>query len=266
MNSVDIAAVGICAPGLPDWTVADAALAGVAPFAPDIAAKPAAPGLPPTERRRANATTRWALAAAVEAVDGLARDAIAVLPTVFASADGDGEVLAMVLRDLAHPAVALSPTTFHNSVYNAPAGYWSIASGAPSPSTTLCAGAASFAAGLLEAIAQVAQTGGSVLLVAYDLPFPDDAPIDTPARCAFACALLLAPSGEVAAGPGVLEDVCIDAGAAQPLQAAFQAQFDGNAAAAALPLLAALARGHATTVTLPYLDDTHVTVRFRPCR
>ena len=47
----------------------------------------------------------------------------------------------------------LSPTRFHNSVHNAPAGYWGIATGAHGPHRLrLCAYDASFAAGLLEAL------------------------------------------------------------------------------------------------------------------
>ena len=141
------------------------------------------------EGRRANDTARWALDAAGQAAAGVDAEELGHLPTVFASAHGDGEVLARMLHDLAGAQVALSPTTFHNSVFNAPAGYWSIAARAPAASTTLCADEASFAAGMLEAAAQADATGGPVLLVAYDHVFPALSPVVTPARAAFACAL-----------------------------------------------------------------------------
>ena len=47
----------------------------------------------------------------------------------------------------------LSPTRFHNSVHNAPAGYWSIATQSREPSTSLCRDDESFQAALLEAAA-----------------------------------------------------------------------------------------------------------------
>ena len=46
----------------------------------------------------------------------------------------------------------ISPTRFHNSVHNAAAGYWGIATGATPAANALCADDASFGAGLLEAL------------------------------------------------------------------------------------------------------------------
>jgi hypothetical protein len=263
MTPVWIQRVGVCAPGLAHWPAAQAVLAGAAAFAPDAVPKLDAAALPATERRRANATTRWALQAAAEAVSGLAPDAVAGLATVFASADGDGEVLATVLRDLAAEKVALSPTTFHNSVYNAPAGYWSIAAHAPAPSTTVCAGAATFAAGFLEACVQGACDASDVLLVAYDHPFPPGAAIATGVRSAFACALLIAarPDGAIVR----VDASDVTEGPATPLPGHLAAAFACNAAASALPLLFALARGEATSVALPYLDGARLTVSVTPC-
>ena len=81
-----------------------------------------------------------AVSAAVQAIDGGAVEDVARLPTVFSSSDGDGEVLASMLAALAQPQVVLSPTLFHNSVFNAPAGYWSIGSGAHAASITVMRG------------------------------------------------------------------------------------------------------------------------------
>jgi hypothetical protein len=260
MNPVlHIEGIGVCAAGLADWEHARAVLSGAAPFVATDVPRPVASALPSTERRRANAATRWALQAASEAVQGVSAGRLATLSSVFASSDGDGEVLATVLRDLAQPEVRLSPTTFHNSVYNAPAGYWSIAAHASSSSTTLCAGAATFAAGLLEAAAQVAASAAPVLLVAYDHPFPADSPIVTDARAAFACALLLAPANEHARAIARIDRMTLAPGAVARMQA-----FDhlaGNAAAAALPLLRAVVCHDSSEVALPYVDDTHLLLR-----
>ena len=262
MTPVFIQRVGICAPGLADWPAARAVLTGAVPFSPDVTVQLDSTALPATERRRANLATRWALHAAGEAVRGLPPATIAAMPTVFASADGDGDVLATVLCDLAAEKVALSPTTFHNSVYNAPAGYWSIAVRSPAASTTICAGAATFAAGLLEACAQSSCGGDAVLLVAYDQPFPAAAPIRTRARHAFACAWVLSSRADGALArirAADVADVRADATPADVREA-----FAYNAAAAALPLLTGLARG-ASAVELPYVDGRALTLQVSAC-
>ncbi len=112
---------------------------------------------------------------------------------MFASSGGDGETIHEILATLAGPARELSPTRFHNSVHNVAAGYWSIATGAKTPATSLCAHDGSFAAGLLEAGAQALATNGTVTLIAYDLPYPE--PLASVRRIAapFAVALLLSP-------------------------------------------------------------------------
>ena len=63
----------------------------------------------------------------------------------------------------------LSPTKFHNSVHNAAAGYWSIGTGSYAPYTAISAYRYTFAAGLLETLAQVVSEGRPILLVAFDI-------------------------------------------------------------------------------------------------
>lgn len=263
-GSLHLEAIGVCAGGMATWPDARAVLRAERPLG-DTAAQRLPPSalLPSTERRRANETSRWALQAAAEAVAGMEAAQVAALPTVFASADGDGEVLAQVLRDLAAESVALSPTTFHNSVFNAPGGYWSIAARAPSASTTLCAAEATFAAGLLEAAAQARSSGGPVLLVAYDHPFPAGAPIGTRVQTAFACALVLAPRASTRAC-GRVERISIATGSPTALAGALAASFAGNPAAAGLALLQAVAAGAPAQVALPYLDDDVVALEWTP--
>jgi beta-ketoacyl synthase-like protein len=265
MTVLHLAGIGVCAGGLPDWVSARAVLRGETPFVASSMPRLSAAALPATERRRANETARWALEAAGQAVAGVDVDKIAQIPTVFASADGDGEVLAQMLGDLAARQVALSPTTFHNSVFNAPAGYWSIAARAPAASTTLCAGEASFAAGLLEAVAQADAPGAAVLLVAYDHVFPAASPIVTPARAAIACALRFVAATPDGPCLGRIEAVRVSEDKASTLPGTLEEAFRGNAAAAALSLLAAVALGCEATVRLPYLDDASVALRWIPC-
>ena len=219
-------------------------LAGQAAFEPAAIARPAANLLPPAERRRCAPSVAWALAVAQEAVaqSGLDAGAFAV---VFASSDGDGDIVHRLCSALATPAAAVSPTDFHNSVHNAATGYWSIGAHSQAASTALCAFDGSFAAGLLEAACQIAIEGRPALLVAVDLPYPPPLAPHRPVAHGFAVALALEA--------GTTLEVALDAGDAT---APALAEFKGNAAAASLPLLAALARPGEAVVRLPFAQRT----------
>lgn len=261
MNPIFVQRVGVLGPGLNGWEVSRAVLAGAVPYCceplprlnPDI--------LPANERRRSSEVVRLAVTVAQEAMraSNLPLDAVA---TVFASGDGDGQTLHHICEALAAPGCEVSPTRFHNSVHNAPAGYWSIATGCKLPSNSLCAYNVSFAAGLLDAATQVVVECQPVLLVAFDMPFPP--PLDRVRRMehAFAAALLLAPEAtaqtlakwEISLGPD-----------SQPteLPRPFSA-LHSNPAAHALPLLHCLASRKEATVRLAYSSDGDVIIHSRP--
>jgi len=230
----------VLAPGLEGWPAAARVLSGEAVFTPTTVARPAVSLLPPAERRRCAPSVAWALAVAQEAVanSGLQADQFAV---VFTSSDGDGDIVHRLCTALATAAGAVSPTDFHNSVHNAATGYWGIGAHSSAASTALCAYDDSFAAGLLEAACQIAAEARPVLLVAVDLPYPPPLAEHRPVQHGLAAALALAP------GVGLEISVQPDGSrTAFPLS-----HFEGNAAAACLPLLAALARPGETFVQLP---------------
>jgi Beta-ketoacyl synthase, N-terminal domain len=264
MTRLAIAGIGVCATGMPDWARARQVLLAREQLPLTPLPRLAPECLPPLERRRANATTRLAISAAAQAVAGLPSDDVSRLPTIFSTSDGDGEVLASMLAALAQPQVVLSPTLFHNSVFNAPAGYWSIGAGAHAASVTVSAGAASFVAGLKEAHGQVQSTGAPVLYIAFDAPFP--AALASFARSAepFACALRLQPDGgglgqiELSpTGPGHSESAAVTA-------TELLDRFRGNASAAALPLLLAIARQRPARLALPNLDGAQAWLDYLP--
>jgi len=219
-------------------------LSGAAAFEPVAVQRPAVSLLPPAERRRCAPSVAWALAVAQEAVQssGLGADTLSV---VFVSSDGDGDIVHRLCSALATPAAAVSPTDFHNSVHNAATGYWSIGAHSQAASTALCAYDASFAAGLLEAACQIAIEKRPVLLMAVDLPYPPPLAPHRPVHHGFAVALVLEP------GTGL--EISLDGGepTAPPMRV-----FEGNASAACLPLLAALARPDEAVVRLPLAEGT----------
>ena len=263
---VFIDSVALRGPGLAGWEASRMMLAGQAPYVAEPMPRPSGEMLPALERRRSSATVRLAVQVAKEALEAAARDASGVA-TVFASASGDTEIIHHICAGLAETEREISPMRFHNSVHNAPAGYWSIATGSRQPSTSLSAYDGSFAAGLLEAAIQCHTEHLPVLLVAYDLPPPAPLHAARPITDPFACALLMAPEQGARSLAG-LDLRC----AGEPLPPASQiddadleALRQGNPAARALPLLAALAAGRGGRLHLPYLDDLSLTLELTPC-
>lgn len=161
-----IEGIGFWTRGLPSWTAArEYVLHGTKPDA--APARPSPQLLPANERRRAPDTVAIALDVAMAACEAAGRDP-ASLPSVFASTHGELAITDYMCATLAQEPRALSPTRFHNSVHNAAAGYWTIGTGAMQPANAISAHEASFAQGLIEALAQLADGSDAVLLVAYD--------------------------------------------------------------------------------------------------
>ncbi len=257
-----IEGIGLCGPGLDAWAQSTAILAGHAAYTQAPAKPPALTLLPTAERRRAPQTVKLALAVGTEAFTAAGRDPVTT-PTVFASSGGDGDTIHDILSVLASAQRELSPTRFHNSVHNAAAGYWSIATGATAASTSLCAHDDSFAAGLLEALAQTT-TGQAVALIAYDVPYPGPLFAVRPVSATFGVALVLSPTPTQASFARL--DLALQPGPAPSTQAApaLEELRHTTPAARCLPLLEALAKGVATTLSLSYLTDMHLHLTVTP--
>lgn len=255
--------IGVIGPGLADWPGTEAVLRGEAPYVPAETVLPSPEALAPTERRRAGRVVRLVLAAGLEAARRANRSP-AELPVVFASSGGDGDNCDAICRTLASPNRALSPTRFHNSVHNAPAGYWSIAAGARVPTTTVCCYDASFAAGLLEALVQCIASGTETALVAYDLEYPPPLRATRPTAAPYGVGLVLraTPDGrELAQLAANLAPGTVD----RPHDAELARLADTNPAARSLALLEAIARRESRRVVLPYLDPASLEVEVAPC-
>jgi hypothetical protein len=258
-----IESVALLGPGLADWPAARAVLAGEAPYAAAPAVVPAPALLPPNERRRSGLAVKIALAAGAAALAACGRDA-AGIATVFASSSADGDTCHAICEALAGTERLISPTRFHNSVHNAPSGYWSIATRSMAPSTSVCGYDSSFGAGLLEACALLRERGEPVLLIAYDAPYPEPLRAKRPVLDAFGVGLLLAPA--VTARSLAWIEIEPGAQAPSPLDdAALEAVRRGIPSARCLPLLGLLARAERGTAALEYLDDLRLAVALQPC-
>jgi hypothetical protein len=261
--AVALESVALLGPGFADWPAARAVLSGAAPYASAPAVVPAPALLPPNERRRSGLAVRIALAAGAAALAASGRDAAGVA-TVFASSSADGDTCHAICEVLAGAERLMSPTRFHNSVHNAPAGYWSIATRSTAPSTSVCGYDSSFGAGLLEACALVRSRAAPVLLIAYDAPYPEPLRAKRPVPDAFGLALLLAPADAPAALARI--EVGLEAQPPSALEdAALEAVRRSIPTARALPLLQLLARGKRGTAVLDYLDELRLAVSLEPC-
>jgi hypothetical protein len=255
--------VGLAGPGLSSWSEGEPPLAGSASWHPEPTVVPQPQCLPATERRRTPASVKLALAVGLEATANAGADPRG-LATVFTSSGGDAQNCHEICEALAGSERLISPTRFHNSVHNAAAGYWGIATGATAASSALAAYDASFGAGLLEAVTQVHTEGVPVLLVAYDTVQPEPLRRARPIAEAFAVALLLAPA-DTAAARARLRVRLSDAPVTVLADANLEALRAGVPAARSLPLLAALARRAAADVVLEYLKPQQLAVEVRPC-
>jgi len=186
---IPISGIGVRAPGIENWKALQENPDYVIPRDP-APEQPKGVGqcLPATERRRATPVTRLALDLAMEATgERKTQD----LSAVFCSSGGEVTVVHQIFSMLAEGDTALSPTAFHNSVHNAAAGYWSIASGSPYPADSLCAYDDSFGAGLAECCLRYAEGQRNLLLVAYDIPPPHPISLHRKIHNAVGGALLL---------------------------------------------------------------------------
>ncbi len=255
---VYVEGIGLHGPGLDGWAASRAVLVGAKPYLPAPASIPASPLLPANERRRTVQTVKLALAVGAEAFEAARRDAGATA-TVFTSSGGDGETIHEILKALATDDPELSPTRFHNSVHNAPAGYWSIATKSHAPSSSLCCHDASFAAGLVEAAVQATVDDRAVALIAYDLPYPE--PLNSVRRvgAVFGTALILAPRANENSLAQVDIEIAQAPGKATPMtDPALEALREGTPAARSLPLLAAIARNAPLTLSLDYVPGLRI--------
>ena len=260
---VYIEGIGVCGPGLDGWDNSRPILTGQQGYQWAEPRVPPSDLLPANERRRAVQTVKLALAVGSEAFAAAKRDPVETA-TVFASSGGDGATIHEILMVLASSEREISPTRFHNSVQNAPAGYWSIATGSRAASSSLSAHDDSFVAGLLEAVVQAVTSGAAIGLIAYDVPYPDPLSRVREIGSAFGVALVLSPLPTPAAfacldvtlGPGAI--------AATTAPVEFEDLRRNTPAARCLPLLAALAYGSAADVTLSYLDDMALALHVAP--
>jgi hypothetical protein len=260
MLNLYIKAIGITAPGMNNWHEAEKTLRFAEPYVLRPVDKKLETLLPANERRRATRVTQLALSAAQQT--GKAEELNQCLQ-VFSSSNGDLSTFNQISLALAMDGRPVSPTRFHNSVHNAPAGYWSIATQSQTPSTSITAYADSLAAGLLEAAVQLNASDNEqhrdCLLVCYDERPPDAFYPQVTITEEFACALRLSQAADNA-----LAELKITLGnGTEPLSRLSHDTLEllrlSNPQARVLPLLDIIAQlktnPQPEIITLPYFEQ-----------
>ena len=137
--------------------------------------------LPANERRRTTATIKLALKTAEEAIQHFQQmfpQQNSAIPTLFVSKDGDTLISSTMCKAVTESEPMISPIQFHNSVHNAPAGYWMIGQHNICSANAISAGIHSVGNALLEGYLVSEESGQPVLVVAYDLPINEAIPTD----------------------------------------------------------------------------------------
>jgi len=246
-----IEAVGLYAPGLEGWNNSRGILQGSVAYTPAPINKYKPALLPANERRRATNSVRIAFGACEDAIGDRLEEA-AALASVFTSSGGDYHVHDLICRALVAEEISVSPTHFHNSVHNAAAGYWSIASGSRAPSISLSAHDYSVAAGFLEALPLICVEELATLLVFADCavvkPLHSKRPVDAP----FASTLWLTPEATAQSLARIIVEFDSDEAPETVCQLPeLEALRQDNPAARVLPLLEHLAAGTNASISLP---------------
>ncbi|GMR17991.1 MAG: hypothetical protein BMS9Abin33_0390 [Gammaproteobacteria bacterium] len=250
MMRVYISGIGLLGAGLDGWEKSIPVLSGQQQPDDWTCQRPSATVMPAIERRRASAAVRLGVHVAQQALEssGLTSKDLSV---VFSSSDGDTEIIDYLCQNLATKEKIISPTRFHNSVHNAPAGYWSIATESRAPSSSISCYDFSFAGGLLDSACRVVTEDKPVLLSAFDIAVPDLLYAFQPIGSSFGIALVLEKN---ASDNSVAQlDLSVsrtEAPVSRLSNTELERLRQDNPSARALPLLCALACGDDDKIVL----------------
>lgn len=261
--TVHIEGIGLIGPGLNDWASGSQILAGAHPYQSSKTVIPVPELLPAAERRRASDIVKLTLATSLEALSQAAL-ADSNLPSVFSFSNGDGLNCHSICEMLASEDREISPTRFHNSVHNAAAGYWSIATKTMATSSVLCAFDASFGAGLLDALTQVVVEDTPCILMTSDTPYPEPMFSKRPIPDNGGIALLLTKEKSTSSIAQITVNVT-DKPAYAFDNAGLETLRTTMPSMRGLPLLQLLARKESGSVVLDYLDNLRLAVEVEPC-
>ncbi len=186
-----IAGTGAWGSYFENWSALQALLGGA--DLPEAKLKSPKPGIiPANERRRAPLPVKLAVESSWQATQDAGVEPN-TLTCVFVSGLGDTDLTDYMCKTLASEHKELSPTKFHNSVHNAPAGYWTISTGTMSAANSVAGYEESVSLTILEAMIQCETENVPMLLTFYDAPVADILTPVLPNQETFAFSLVIYP-------------------------------------------------------------------------
>jgi hypothetical protein len=256
----------ITANGMINWKEACEVLTGTKSYIPSEPECVEPEILPANERRRSVKTVKLAIQVAQEAIIN-SEAKMENLQTVFASSMGDGLVMDGLLKALGMPKKVVLPISFHNSVHNAPVGYWLIGSKCMKASTSIACKETTFGSALMESTSQLSVESEEILLVVYDLKAPEPLHYAMPIEGIFATAMVLSRKRRKSSiafvelttvtnyenKPSAMDNIDLEA------------IRTGNPAARSLPMLFSLANGSDNEIMIEYTKDTLLCLNIKPC-
>ena len=256
MKPVYINTLSIAAPSLVGLEQAEPVLTGNSQWQISEFPKLVPQLLPANERRRITPYIKLALHVADEA--NLQDQS---LLAVFASSNGDLSITDHICHSLTLVPKLISPTKFHNSVHNAPSGYWAIAAKSQAASTSISTGDSTFSSGLLEAVTQVLSQQQDVLYIAYDYPADGTMYKCTNITQPYATAFVLSLNKTATSYGSIKLDIANDEkDKSLCINSSLNDLQQSNPIAESLPLLEALFLKNTATLFLPHLNNAKLKI------
>lgn len=256
-----IESIGLQAPGLESWQASKVILAGQESLEVKPLSKYAPNFLPANERRRTTPTIRLALRTAQDTLEAAPKKIAELkMPTLFACVDGDTEISAKMTAAILADEPMVSPIHFHNSVHNAPAGYWMIGQNNDCASSSISAGEYQVANTWLEAMTQLNEITGQIMLVMYDLPIDEIIESFQPEILPFGAGFILSR----VASSRALAEVSLEL-INESSTIFTEPTYGLNAAAQIMPLLQGLARNEQISQSYPISSKLSAKITWKPC-
>ena len=258
MSKVDICGLGAWSPTFADWPSFCHGLQ-TGEWSADVKLQPGL--ISPRERRRAPQFVKMAIEVMHQACEMANMDPGDVA-VVFSSAMGDMQITDYMCRALAESPKIISPTRFHNSVHNAAPGYWSIATGAHTPTTAVSANQHTASIAFVEAAIQVIEENTPVVLVTQEVAAPLPLFDVCPSEQSFSAAFLMTPPGHSASAACSIEFSISQTESRWPeADSRLDHSYANNFGARFLPLLMAIADGEeASSFDLPISDSSSLSL------
>jgi hypothetical protein len=264
MSKVDICGLGTWSPMFSDWPSFCSGLE-TGEWSTDVVLQPTL--IPPRERRRAPQLVKMAIEVMDQAckMASLSPSDVAV---VFSSSMGDMQITDYMCHALAETPKLISPTRFHNSVHNAAPGYWSITTGAFTPTSAVSAHEHTSTVAFVEAAIQAVEENTPVVLVTQEVAAPLPLFDTCPSKQAFSAAFLMTPPGfNESAACSVEFSVSPEAAEWPAIDSRLNGDYASSFGARLLPLMTAIADGaKASNFVFPISNSASLSLSLKPGR